>query len=733
MAMFRSLIPVWLAAPAGPGSPVSGSRKGGGVSGVMSFVVAVAVVASLLTGASVSFADSDPVNPLDPGTPVTVTADALPTVQVDGVVWKQAVVGNTVYVVGKFTKARPAGAAPGTNEVVRNNILAYDIRTGELNTAFNADLNAQAVTVQASPDGSRVYVGGSFTQVNGAARSYVAALDAVTGATITSFTPWVNSRVTAIAATNTTVYLGGWFSGVGKAARSKLAAVAASNAALLPWAPQAAGGDVTAMVLSPDASKVVVGGSFTTVNGSGNPGYGLAAVDTTQGKLVPWAANNLVRNAGQSAAITSLNSDGTNVYGTGYTFGDGGNLEGAFSANWADGTIKWIEDCHGDSYGVYASKTAVYTVGHAHGCQNIGGFPESIPFASQYHRAIAFSKAATGTITAEPAGSMYSNHAGNPSPSLLNWFPDLTAGTITGQYQAAWAAAGNDDYVVLGGEFPKINGVAQQGLVRFATKALAPNKKGPMIGGRDFNPTVSSPAPGTVQVNWQANWDMDNTNLTYKVIRDGDINHPIHTIKADSTFWNRPAMSYTDTGLQPGKTYNYRIFAQDSAGNTARSEAVTVTTPPPPSGWTGPVVLQGSSAGTGQMGWQGTNWVSTKDGTPTSQLHYYIEFPFDQVAGTTYTFSFNVWGNGPGTSLGYVQASAGGSTLYYGATRSGVAPNYIPRDGVWRPITVSYVATTSGPTVFRYQIGVENAGNGTFSDDIAVSIPNIVSSGGELQ
>ena len=40
-----------------------------------------------------------------------VTADALPTVQVNGVVWDQTIVGNTVYVVGNFTQARPAGAA----------------------------------------------------------------------------------------------------------------------------------------------------------------------------------------------------------------------------------------------------------------------------------------------------------------------------------------------------------------------------------------------------------------------------------------------------------------------------------------------------------------------------------------------------------------------------------------------------------------------------------------------
>ncbi|MHB1138476.1 MAG: hypothetical protein ACYC2O_05920, partial [Microthrixaceae bacterium] len=94
-----------------------------------------------------------------------VTSDSLPTVQVNGVVWDQAIAGNTVYVVGEFTSARPPGAPLGTNETPKSNILAYDITTGQLRTEFTASLNRQAKVVTTSPDGSRVYVGGEFTNV----------------------------------------------------------------------------------------------------------------------------------------------------------------------------------------------------------------------------------------------------------------------------------------------------------------------------------------------------------------------------------------------------------------------------------------------------------------------------------------------------------------------------------------------------------------------------------------
>ncbi|HEY3407049.1 MAG TPA: PKD domain-containing protein, partial [Propionicimonas sp.] len=216
----------------------------------------------------------------------------------------------------------------------------------------------------------------------------------------------------------------------------------------------------------------------------------------------------------------------------------------------------------------------IYVSSHAHYCGNLpDGFNQTNPWTMHY--GTAFTKAALGTLKVDPLG--YPNWVGNPSPYLLKFLPLFTQGSYTGQGQATWHVTGNDSYVVYGGEFPTTNGVAQQGLVRFAVREIAPNLVGPVFSQSKINPRVNSFVPGTVRIAWQANWDRDNENLTYKVIRDGITASPIYTVNQLSSEWNRPIMSYTDTGLVPGQQYRYRIFVSDPYGNEARSDTVFVT------------------------------------------------------------------------------------------------------------------------------------------------------------
>lgn len=511
--------------------------------------------------------------PVVPRSADTVTADALPTAQINGVVWEQAMAGNTVYAGGDFTKARPAGSAAGQNEVTRNNLLAFDVRTGVLSTSFLPNLNGVVKTVAVSPDKSRLYVAGLFTTANGQPRTRIAAYSTATGQLISTFAPQPNSYVTAIAVTNTTVYAAGYFSAVNGNTRVRLAAFNASNGALLAWSPTA-DADINAMTLTPDQSRVIIGGKFETANGS--PAYGIASLDATTGALLPFNINTIVRNAGPSASTVDLSVDGDTVYGTSFNYG-GGNFEGTWAADPMTGDVRWLDDCHGDTYDTFSTGDVVYNVGHAHFCTNIGGFPDTNPRVP--HAAMAFTKAVGGVVQPNnQGGAGYGDFTGQPSPSIMNWFPLLDVGTFTGQQQAAWSLTGNSDYLVAGGEFPKVNGVAQQGLVRFAVPSIAPKTSGPVVTGDQLYPTAVVIGPA-VKLNWQTNWDRDDIKLTYQIIRSDRPTSAVGSVEADSLFWNRPSLSFKDSTVVPGATYTYRVRAIDPNGNFKNSGPVTVTIP----------------------------------------------------------------------------------------------------------------------------------------------------------
>jgi PKD repeat protein len=559
--------------------------------------------------------------PPDASLPATVSSDPLPTAQINGVIWSQVVVGNTVFVGGTFDRARPAGAAAGTQEVVRSNLMSYTLDTGVM-TNFAPTLNGTVEGVTASPDGTRLYVVGRFTTVNGQTRNRVAAFD-ITGLSpvLTGFAPIVNSTVLGAAATNTTLYIGGNFTSVNGVTRSAAAGITVANGpgTLTGFDPVAGGGSVRQVILSPLGDKVVLGGNFTTMNGSSNPGYGLAMLNPTNGDNLPMPVNTLIRNAGSNSAIYSLAGNASGFYGTGYVFSQsGGNLEGAFKADW-NGNFQWVEDCHGDSYSVFPSGNEVYVAGHPHYCGNIGGFPQTDPREKwTYQRGLAFTDNARGTVTRDPYA--YFNFEGNPRPALLHWFPDLNTGTFTGQTQGPWSVSGNSNYVVYGGEFTRVNNKPQQGLVRFARTHLATNKDGPKLAGSLFVPTATNFAPG-IRISWPANDDRDNEQLSYALIKDRNVANPIPVATdVSSTFWRRPNIAYLDKAVTAGQTYRYQVRATDPKGNVALSNEVTITAA------TGPALST-------------YDQVALSDG-PQSY------WPYNETSGTT---AADIAGGSPGT------------------------------------------------------------------------------------
>uniref|UniRef100_UPI001E3E9149 PKD domain-containing protein n=1 Tax=Propioniciclava soli TaxID=2775081 RepID=UPI001E3E9149 len=534
----------------------------------LSILLVVGFLAGIVPSAQAATSGPPPVvdNPSN-----AVTGDALPTAQINGVAWDQAIVGTTVYVAGQFTSARPAGAAAGTGESPRQNLMSYNLTTGVM-TSWAPQVNGRIRVVTASPDGSRIYIGGSFSQVNGQPRSRVAAFNTSDGSLVATFAPSAGSDVFGITATNSAVYMGGWFTTMNGVARTRLAAVSASNGALLAWAPTA---DFTVYGLGLTAAqdRVVVSGSFSNLNGE--PATSLGSLDAVTGTSYPFAANQVVHNVGNTASMIALKVVDDKAYSSGYWYGGTGNFEGGLIMDPYNGTILNMANCLGDTYDIAPMNGLYYMVSHHHQCTDSGGFPEFTPRIWQ----------ATDAFTIEPTGTVqpntygYPNFAGHPSGSSVNWFPTMVPGGASGAQQAGWTVESQGNYLAVGGEFIRVNNQNQQGLVRFGTRTVvAKPSLGPAANFNETAPRLDALSATSVRVRFQSDFDRDGRTLTYKVIRsDLGANAPVFTTTGESSFWDRPWLQFIDTGLVAGRQYSYRVVATDADGNTRTGGATLIT------------------------------------------------------------------------------------------------------------------------------------------------------------
>jgi len=517
------------------------------------------------------------------------TAAPLPTVQIDGVAWGQLVVGDVVYVVGSFNSARPAGAPAGQQEVPRSNILAYDLTTGELIKDFAPTLNGAGRSLALSEDGKTLYVAGEFDRVNDEWHSRLAAFDISQGhgTLISSFQPVFSTTVKDIAVAGDTLYVGGYFTKVNKQQRTRLAALKASTGELLDWTASAEGpnAQVYAIEVSPDHSKVVIGGSFSSVNGSSRPGYGMALLDASTGEVLPMPVNDTVRTAGEKAAIFDIAVDDAGFYATAYSAAgrlDEANLEGSFKADW-NGNLIWLEPCHGDTYGIAPTKEIVYTVGHAHSCETIYGFPNMPEVRKDgshplYVRAMAFTNSPDITIRQQGVADGYQDWStsGLKSPTIIGWYPDLEAGKVTKMSQAAYKIDVTDKYVLMVGEFIEADGKVQQGIVRYPRRAGQPTLP-PEGKAENLAAKAEVTTSGSVKVSFTATWDRDDPTLIYSLYRDNETT-PVATEKISDTRWALNDHSLEDTTCSAGE-HTYRLVVSDPSGNTITAQMPSVTVP----------------------------------------------------------------------------------------------------------------------------------------------------------
>lgn len=498
----------------------------------------------------------------------TFTADALPTVQVDGKVETIEALGNIAYAGGAFANARPAGAAPGTNLTPRGNMLAFDVNTGELLPDFVADTDGRVTSVAISPDGATVYMAGTFTRVNGVRREGFAAVDAFTGQVTDLDLQIIGNNIVEVTATADTIFLGGNLGTIQGQARKGVAAFDATTGAILPLSTQVWGSEgVNALGVSPDGSRLMVGGMINRAKDASRQLTieGFVLLDAVTGAIIDTPMYKQVPAGGTgSGGVTDVAVDDKGFYISGFGFGTG-ELESVAAADW-DGQLRWMSDCHGDSTAVWSSGDQVHATGHPYACPTLGGMQEDNP--RQYHALMTFTNEAKQTLIRTPRLDYY-NYEGRPAPKIVQHFPRFERGGSPGN--ATWAIGGTSDYMVVGGDFPSVNGMAQQNLVRFPRRGITAHEQGPRWD--ELSIQAFSRAPGLIQVLVGGTYDRDDATLTYEIRGRGKVLDR-RTIR--SSEWAYQDYGFVDE-VEPGSTQTYSVTVSDADGNVAyrKTEAVT--------------------------------------------------------------------------------------------------------------------------------------------------------------
>ncbi|PGH45781.1 hypothetical protein COO58_16100 [Micromonospora sp. WMMA1996] len=222
---------------------------------------------------------------LVPSTPRTDTPQIT-----NGEITDIEVIGNRVFIAGTFTSI----ANVGGTAIAQKSLASYNLDTGKVDTGFRPTIDGAVAAVEASPDGSSLYITGSFNTINGVTKRKIARLNPTTGAPVAAFTANASARGTALAVSPTAVYVGGQFATVNGVARSGLVALNPTSGAVdtafnLPLTGGiGVGGMLTVqqLKLTHDRSKLLVVHTGRQI--AGQDRYGVALIGTASKALLPW-------------------------------------------------------------------------------------------------------------------------------------------------------------------------------------------------------------------------------------------------------------------------------------------------------------------------------------------------------------------------------------------------------------------------------------------------------------
>lgn len=374
-----------------------------------------------------------------PGTP-------LPGDRLNGVGYTVLVVGDTVIVGGQFTAAT---AQDGSVVGRPANLAAFDASTGRLRATFRADTDGPVRAL--ATDGATLYVGGSFTSVNGTARARLAAVDLATGAVRSGWRSDADGEVHALALGGGRLFAGGSFRTIGGVPSASVASVSPADGSVSGSFDARADDTVRAVEVSPDGATLWIGGSFTHAGGSRR--YALAALSPMSGA----ARSPVFSPVGGPVLDLAASPDGRSL-----AVGVAGTAnEGA----WYDavsGGRRFGQRCDGDGQAVTVIGDSMFS-GFHEGCEGDTGI----------------------RLTSNDTRS------GVRDPAFRPAFD---------RFWGVWALDGDASTLAVAGDFTRVGGVRVQGLAIFRGGSAVPP------------PAPPAPRPNVAPEGW-VSWKVDGRRL----------------------------------------------------------------------------------------------------------------------------------------------------------------------------------------------------------------------------
>ena len=283
-----------------------------------------------------------------------------------------AQVGRTMYAGGRFNQVQDPAR---TTTYARQNFVAFDSETGvvsPLNLSFDGIVGA----IEATADGTALYIAGAFSNVNGITRRGILKYDLINDRVDPTFAPTGMRTVSDIELVNGSVIAAGNFTkklmALDPTTGADMGSINITVAGVVDPADETR---IQYIAVSPDGTRLVATGNFTTVNGQSRSRAFMVNLGSTA-TLSTWHAPRFDVNCSGTARLVSaqgvdFSPDGTYfvIVATGGPTGTNGVCDAAarFETANVSSTVEptWINWTGGDTlYSVAITGPAVYVGGH---------------------------------------------------------------------------------------------------------------------------------------------------------------------------------------------------------------------------------------------------------------------------------------------------------------------------------------------------------------------------------